>query len=129
MIGVDTNVVIRLVTEDDPPQALKAQQLFERESVFLTKSVLLESEGVLRSLYGFERSQIAQSFDVLLGLPNVYCEDADDVKNAIEWTRQGMDFADAMHLTSAKSVGSFATFDRKLAKRATNLSELVIVEL
>jgi predicted nucleic-acid-binding protein len=129
MIGVDTNVLIRLMTEDDPNQALKAQNLFERESVFVTKSVLLESEWVLRSLYGFERSDIAASFNVLLGLPNVYCEDADNVKDAIEWTRQEMDFAHAMHLASARPVGSFATFDRKLAKQATNLSELVIVEL
>jgi len=69
MTGVDTNMVVRLLTEDEANQAAKARALFERDTVLLTKTVLLETEWVLRSLYAFERLRIAESLISLLELP------------------------------------------------------------
>jgi predicted nucleic-acid-binding protein len=129
MVGVDTNIVVRLLTQDDAKQGAKARRVFERESVLLAKTVLLESEWVLRSLYGFERSRIADSFAALIALPDVSCEDLRNVKDAIEWTRKGMDFADAIHLASARAAGNFATFDGKLRQLAAELTDITTVRL
>jgi len=53
MLAVDTNVVVRFLTRDDHVQAARARLIFDRETVLLLKSVLLEAEWVLRSVYHF----------------------------------------------------------------------------
>ncbi len=56
MLAVDTNLVVRIVTNDDPDQALKTVELFEQGRVFIAKTVLLEVEWVLKfSLPPFTR--------------------------------------------------------------------------
>jgi predicted nucleic-acid-binding protein len=127
MLAVDTNMVVRLLTEDEPVHAARAREIFERETVLLVKTVLLETQWVLRSLYGFESSRIADSFAGLVALSNVVCEDLRCVTDAIEWMRNGMDFADALHLASSRPAGRFATFDRKLIKRAAEAADITTV--
>jgi len=122
MLAVDTNVVVRFLTDDDPAQAARARTIFQREKVLLVKTVLLETEWVLRSLYRFDPIRIIDAFTSLIALPNVECEDIGSVANAIEWVRAGMDFADALHLASATPAGRFATFDRKLIEGSRNLT-------
>lgn len=51
MIAVDTNVIVRLLTNDDPHQTEKVARLMEGNSVFISKTVLLETEWVLRVAY------------------------------------------------------------------------------
>ena len=68
MIAVDTNVLVRLLTGDDPKQESAARSLFARESIWVAKTVLLETNWVLRSLYGFDESAIRDAFTRLLGL-------------------------------------------------------------
>src|ERR1039457_3819826 len=75
MIAVDTNVLVRLLTGDDPMQEAAARSLFATEPIWIAKTVLLETGWVLRSLYGFEDSAIRDSFTKLLGLKNVHAED------------------------------------------------------
>ena len=118
--SVDTNVVVRYLVADDPAQAAKARELFRRPLVWIAKTVLLETEWVLRSLYGFGGPEIARSLQGLLGLPNVTAEDPPTVALALNGLAQGMDFADALHLASAPQQLLFVTFDRRLAKRRTN---------
>ena len=48
MLAVDTNVVVRFLTGDEPAQAERARSIFEREAVLLLKTVMLETEWVLR---------------------------------------------------------------------------------
>lgn len=127
MLAVDTNVVVRLLTEDEPVQAARAREIFQHEIVLLVKTVLLETEWVLRSLYGFESSRIADSFGALIALSNVVCEDLQSVVDAIRWMHAGLDFADALHLASSRPAGRFATFDRKLVKRATEVADITPV--
>ena len=55
MTAADTNVVVRLLTGDDPVQSSAARLLFESGTVWIAKTVLLEADWVLRSLYGFEQ--------------------------------------------------------------------------
>jgi predicted nucleic-acid-binding protein len=118
VIAVDTNVVIRLLTGDDPAQYERAHRLFATETIFLPKTVLLESEWVLRSLYSLAPERIVHAITALVALPQVRCEDAAVVSKALEWLHAGLDFADALHLASSHMAISFATFDRAWVRRA-----------
>ena len=75
MIAVDTNVLVRLLTGDEPKQEAAARSLFASEPIWIAKTVLLETGWVLSSLYGFEESAIHDAFTKLLGLKNVHVED------------------------------------------------------
>ena len=127
MVAVDTNVVVRLLTGDDLAQAARARAIFEREEVLLAKTVILESEWVLRRLYRFGSGRIVEAFVALISLPNLICEDPTAVVDAIQWMRAGLDFADALHLASARPAGRFATFDGKLVRRAARIADIALV--
>ncbi|MGH7843133.1 MAG: type II toxin-antitoxin system VapC family toxin [Candidatus Binataceae bacterium] len=127
MLAVDTNIVVRLLTADDPRQTAQVQRIFARESVLIPKTVMLEAEWVLRRAYRFGSGQIGAAFTRLIGLPNVECEDAPAVEDAIQWMRGGLDFADALHLASARPAGRLATFDRKLIARARKIADVPLV--
>jgi len=71
MTGVDTNILVRLMTGDEPSQAEKTRVVFKKPGVLVTDTVLLESEWVLRHAYGFSPSAIHGAFTKLCGLPNV----------------------------------------------------------
>lgn len=121
MIAVDTNVVVRLLTGDDARQAARASALFRSEEIWLSKSVILETEWVLRSLYRFRGDRLCAAMRALTSLPKVRVEDPAAVSRALEWTSLGMDFADALHLASRNENANFVSFDEKLATRAKGL--------
>ena len=117
MVAADTNVLVRLLTGDEPAQTARARAIFERQAVLLAKAVMLESEWVLRRLYLFGSDRIADAFAALIALPDLVCEDAGAVADAIHWMRSGMDFADALHLASARPAGRFATLGHLRGQR------------
>ena len=127
MVAVDTNVLVRLLTGDEPAQTTHARAIFERETVLLAKTVILETEWVLRRLYRFGSARIADTFLALIALPDLVCEDMGAMADAIQWMRGGMDFADALHLASARPAGRFATFDDKLAQRAAKIADIAVI--
>src|SRR5882672_5583907 len=118
MIAVGTNVVVRLLTGDDPKQAAAARSLFASEPIWIAKTVLLETGWVLRSLYGFKESAIRDAFTRLLGLKNVRAEDELSVAAALLLTVHGIEFADAMHLSSRPPGAAFVSFDQSFIRRA-----------
>ncbi len=118
MTAVDTNVLARFITNDDPAQANRARRLIEAGPVFVAKTVLLELEWVLRGAYGLDRPTILKAIRGLLGLPALTAEDELNVARAVEWFAAGLDFADALHLASAGQQRKFATFDQAMRKRA-----------
>ena len=118
MDAVDTNVVVRLVTADDAAQTRRARSAFSADAVFISKSVLLESEWVLRYSYGLRPDAVIRALRAVLGLPNVTAENEGQVLQALLWHEAGMDFADALHLASSAPARRFVTFDAKFAKRA-----------
>jgi predicted nucleic-acid-binding protein len=118
MIAVDTNVLVRLLTEDDPEQTAAARSVFAAGPVWIAKTVLLETAWVLRSLYGFEENAIRHAFTRLLGLKNVHAEDEPAVAAALALTSHGMELADAMHLSSRPADAVFVSFDRSFVRRA-----------
>jgi predicted nucleic-acid-binding protein len=118
MRAVDTNVVVRLVTNDDARQAKRAAAFFASNEVFLPLTVILETEWVLRYSYGLARGAILRCLRGVLGLPQVTVRDPVEVHRALDLYEKGMDFADALHVLTGLHVGGFATFDAKLVKRA-----------
>jgi predicted nucleic-acid-binding protein len=118
MTAVDTNILVRLLTGDDPRQEAAARSLFAAGPIWIAKTVLLETGWVLRSLYGFEESAIRDAFTKLLGLENVHAEDEPAVAAALSLTAQGIEFADAMHLASRPPGAAFVSFDQSFVRRA-----------
>lgn len=74
MLAVDTNLVVRLLANDDREQAARAAALFANELIFISKTVLLESEWVLRFSYDLPPHVILQALRNIIGLPNVRLE-------------------------------------------------------
>ena len=126
MRAIDTNVVVRLLVDDDHRQATAAHKLIAECEVFVPVTVILETEWVMRSGYGFTPAHIAACLRRLGGLPGVTVEEPGEVAQALEWLELGMDFVDALHLARTKRCERFVTFDRKLAKQAKALAALTV---
>jgi predicted nucleic-acid-binding protein len=129
MLAVDTNIVVRYIARDHAAQAARADRLFHTQQILLLKTVILETEWVLRYRYGFDRQAIVVSLRALAGSPQVHVEDAPVVAQALDWYAAGMDFADALHLASSQTADQFVTFDRKLAAKAAKLTSTRVLTL
>lgn len=128
MLAVDTNLLVRIVVNDDPEQVRRAARLFEAEQIFVPKTVLLETEWVLHFAYQLDPGAIAHALRAIAGLSNVTLENPAELALALGWFEHGLDFADALHLASSQRAGRFATFDTKFAKRAETLCDMTIVQ-
>jgi predicted nucleic-acid-binding protein len=126
MLAVDTNVIVRFLTHDDPNQTIRANTLMKSRDVWISKTVLLETAWVLRSMYGFPSKSILEAIRRIGGMPNVSFEDARAVIRASELFEAGLDFADALHLASCGEGDRFVTFDARLVRRAQNRSHASI---
>ena len=118
MIGIDTNILVRFLTNDDKKQAKYAADLIKDHPVFIPKSVLLETEWVLRYTYELKPAIILNAFEKLMGLTHVTFEDPACLVQVLEWYREGFDFADALHLASSQKAKNFATLDKRFIRQA-----------
>jgi predicted nucleic-acid-binding protein len=128
MIAVDTNIIVRILAADDPRQAKRAVALMEKNEIFISKTVLLETEWVLRHAYGIDANTIISGFHKLLGLPQVIIEDSWIAFQALKWHEEGLDFADACHLASSLKAASFASFDKSLIKKSKRIGTIEVIE-
>ncbi len=129
MISADTNVIVRLLTGDDPLQFERSKTLFSSDDIFIPITVVLECEWVLRYAYNFKQPEITTAFQSLFGLPNVHLENPSEISRAIEWHQNGMDFADALHLALSEEAEAFITFDKRLIKADTKNATIPVQEL
>ena len=83
MRAVDTDVVVRYLTGDDPGQAARARAAIDAGEVFVGTTVLLESEWVLRDVYGFSPAEVAAALRAFAGLPGVSVENPDLIAEAL----------------------------------------------
>ena len=133
MRALDTNVLARFFVDDaDDKQAAKQRPaavaaLSERS--FVSVTVLLELEWVMRGFYALPTRDISRVLRALAGIQHVTLEDRDAVLQAIDAFDKGLDFADALHVARSKRASGFATFDQRLAKRAKRLALTPPVEL
>src|SRR5579875_3046285 len=116
MNAVDTNLLVRYLVQDDPEQAKRAEKIIEGESFLIVTTVLLETEWVLRGVYGYSPSQVGEALGALIALPTVVMQAPETAVSALDLMSQGTDFADALHLASATSCETFYTFDRALVR-------------
>ena len=117
MRAVDTNLLVRLLTADDARQFAAAKAVFGG-SVWIAKTVLLETAWVLGKVYEFDSRTVASAFRQLLALGTVTAEDEEAVVRALGLVEEGLDFADALHLCSRPEGVTFVSFDRKFIARA-----------
>ncbi len=121
MIAFDTNLLVRLAVNDDLEQAEIAEKLLETNEVFVSRTVLLETEWVLRSVYKKSPTEIASFFESALITQNLIVENTFEVTHALKWYKLGADFADAIHLCICGE-SLFYTFDNKFCKSAKEIN-------
>ncbi len=96
--------------------------MVDPRGVFVAVTVILELEWVVRAFYAFGRDQFCAVIEHLVGMPNVQVEDRDHVLAAMDLHRDGLDFADALHVTRSRVCDRFVTFDdRGFARRAKRM--------
>jgi predicted nucleic-acid-binding protein len=126
VVAVDTNVLVRLVTNANAAQAARAAAIFRAGPVFIPKSVLLEAEWVLRFSYELRTAAILRALRAVLGLENVAVEDPVTVVAALRLFESGLEFADALHVVSSSKAERFVTFDSRLVKRARSVTTVPV---
>jgi predicted nucleic-acid-binding protein len=115
--AIDTNIVARIILQDDPIQFQKASE-FCAGGVIIPLSVSLELEWVLRSRYRMPREAIVASFRALFSAAHFNFDNEAGMIWAIERYASGADFADMVHLLMAASADTFVTFDQSLVRDA-----------
>lgn len=129
MVAIDTNVLVRLLVRDDHAQAARAAALFDKNQIYLCKTVLLETAWVLRFSYALKVPVILAALKQVLGLHQVTVEDAPAVADALDLSEAGMDFADALHLCSSRTNMLFATFDKRMKQHARKIAPGRAIEM
>ena len=132
MIGLDTNVLVRYLAQDDPKQAAAATQLIEsltpESPGLVTAIVLAETVWVMEELYGAGRGEIASIVENLLQADALLVQDAEQAWSALSRYRSGVaDFADYLIERTCASLGceTVYTFDRK-ASRAKDCGMVLV---
>lgn len=119
MRAVDTNVLIRLITRDEPSQ-VEAAQAFVAKGVWVSHVVLAETTWVLAEAYDLAHAQIAEAIEMLVNHQDLTLQDAEVVRAALEQYRRrpALGFSDCLVLEIARKAGHIplGTFDRRLSK-------------
>lgn len=126
MIGLDTNVLVRYLTQDDPVQSALASAFIERELSaaepgIVGHIVLCEVGWVLSRAYGYARAQVADALEALLTCREFHVESPDlAILALLDYRRGGADFSDYLLGRAHQRLGAThtATFDRKAAATA-----------
>ena len=124
MIGLDTNVVVRYLAQDDPVQSPKATLIFERrlteqEPGFISLVTMVEAVWVLDTVYGLAAREIAQAVERMLQADTLVIQNEQEVFTAMVALKSGRgSFADALvgALGAWAGCGSTLTFERKAGR-------------
>ena len=125
MIGLDTDVLVRYIMQDDPKQSPMATVIVESldgvGSAYITLVSMVELVWVLTVSYALTRAQVSQALDGIIRTKQFKIENADQVIRALRVFKLGKsDFADCLIERSANSAGCVKTitFDVKASKYA-----------
>jgi len=125
MIGLDTNVLVRYIMQDDPKQSFKASKLIESlgepDRGYIGLVAVVELVWVLSSCYDLSREQVALALEAMLRTKQFVVEHADQVVRALRvFKASKADFADCLIERSAAHAGCerTVTFDVGAAKHA-----------
>jgi predicted nucleic-acid-binding protein len=119
MLAVDTNVLVRLITGDNPGQTAVADRFIEN-GAWVPILALAEATWVLRAIYKQSHAEIAAVVEMLLTHKDLSLQDSDLVAAALELykSRPALGFSDCMMLHNARKAGHqpLGTFDRALGR-------------
>ena len=129
MIGLDTNVLVRYLTQDDVTQAALATRVIEQELTedapgFIGLVALVETVWVLQRLYRAGLAEIRETVNDLLGCRTIVVENREVVSRALAISAsKSCDFADAIVIASAVNAdcAKVLTFDRKAVRAGMTL--------
>ena len=113
MIGLDTNILVRYLAQDDPEQSARATQVVEQELTanapgFIGLIVLVETVWVLRRLYRASAVEIRETVTDLMGSRSIVIENRDVVARAVATSKKNAcGFADAIIAASALNAGCY----------------------
>jgi len=121
MIGLDTNILVRHLTQDDPVQSPKATEIIERQLTrnnpgFVSVVAMVETVWVLDSVYRFADREIAEAVERTLQVDYLIVEDEQEVFTAMVTLKEGRgSFADALIAALGARAGCVRTltFDHK----------------
>jgi predicted nucleic-acid-binding protein len=123
MIGLDTNVLVRYIAQDDQKQSVRATELIEAFTAevpgFISTISVVELVWVLESCYESGKEEIVTVIDTLLKTKALVVENADIVQQALRvFSTMNVDFSDCLIERSGHHAGCghTATFDRKASK-------------
>ncbi len=132
MIGLDTNILIRLLVRDDPGQTALAERLLQEasdagEPCYISDPVLCEMEWVLESCYRAKRGDILSAMQELLAGDLFAFEDREILHQAIEKYQDGKaDFSDCLIGAKARSRGARTTYTfERILTEAQGFTRLV----
>lgn len=130
-LGIDANILVRLAVADDRRQADAVTALMAKlgkeEALYINISVLLETNWVLRRLYGYDRHSVLAFLQAVLERREFEVADYEAVGNALHLCRMAnVDFADALlsELNRLAGCAATLTFDRKAAARVPGMELL-----
>ncbi|HZY95712.1 MAG TPA: type II toxin-antitoxin system VapC family toxin [Candidatus Cybelea sp.] len=120
MIGLDTNVLIRYLVQDDPTQSARATAIVEKRLTpsnrgFVSTVAVVEAVWVLERVYRLTRDQVADAIERILQIDVLIVENEAEVFTAMAVLREGLgSFADAMIAALGAKAGCShtLTFDR-----------------
>lgn len=121
MIGLDTNVLVRYATQDDPKQAAIAEHIIDsltpESPGFVSMIALVESVWVLRRLFEADAASVSTFVALLLDARELTVENSDVVRQALDVTRGGEEFTDTLIALTGLAAGCdhTVTFDRRAA--------------
>lgn len=124
MIGIDTNVLVRYLTQDDPSQSARATKLIEddltaREPGFVSVVAMVETAWVLDRAYGLTDEEIAAAIELVLQADMFVVESEQQIFTSMVAVREGLgSFADTLiyELGSRAGCSYTVTFDRKASR-------------
>ena len=115
MLGIDTNVLLRLLIADDAAQTRRARRLVEtslarNEPILVSLLVMIEAERVLRSRYEFDKSESVAALHRLLEARELASEDEPAIEEALfHWKNSTAGFTDCLIAAHNRRVGCHAT--------------------
>jgi predicted nucleic-acid-binding protein len=121
MTALDTNILVRYLTQDDDVQFPKVLRMLNRKHAlfFVCDLVLVETDWVLRSLYDWTGGEVADALARLTTIHNLTFENEARLRSSLKALREGADLADELIVLTSKShqAKSFATFDKNIVRR------------
>ncbi len=119
MRAIDTNVLVRLVTRDDPKQ-VRAAEAFVANGAWVPHLVLADAMWVLEAVYDLRPTEMATALEMFLSHKDLTLQESDAVAAALEHYRKtpSLGFSDCLVLEVARKAGHLplGTFDRRVSK-------------